>query len=803
MRSLVLVLALLAPLGESASAAAKNTRVSRDATCGGSKGYTCLGSVWGDCCSQYGWCGSTTAYCGSGCKSAYGSCKRKPAPSSSTTTTTTRPASTTSRRSSTVIVTLPSSTATTSSSLAPVATQRVSQNARCGPKFQGKTCLGSRWGDCCSQYSYCGSTKAYCAADTCQKGFGKCNGGGSSSSRTSSSTAGSSSSSTSLVSSSGAGTASSSSAAVVSSSESSSLVAEISSSATQTSSDSAVVSSSATSTATSSTSNPQPTCFDVPDCDSLAPSINTACSLQANSGKCAAGYQARCGTRPQTGSVEISNSPSTSTGGDACAAACTLDSTCVGFVWTSSFTGVYSCVLYSTITSVTTGFGSTYLKVCDDAVSGSASSVIASSTPTLSIIATTVSASNTIDATSSASPVASVCPYLVPSCLPAQTVSSLDNVNCQAGITCTSRYTMRCNMQVATTAAIIGIRPAIDVEDCASQCDGDLTCLGFAFVKSTSTPVSYSCTFYNHFPRVLQASNTVLYTRVCPSAPMIESSSSLVASSISVASSSLDSSSITPSASESLASSTSASTSVASPSATECPYIVDGTNCPPTDSSLANLASTCPASDSYCTSRYATACGSIPIGGDAVVSSVDTSPNNADSCASTCDQDAACIGFVYSIEDSPDSTFTCKFYSRVGGLTEAGRSDTVAFLKYCVDAPAESSSSSVSPTSSDVIPSSTSSVDSSVSSSGSSTSPSASPTPGPYAGSCPARNGQCVSNYQVNCATTLVQPDDTNFAWYQVTSADQCIAYCSSESTCVGVQIVYPRVAVVGAMRRP
>ncbi|KAF1847214.1 carbohydrate-binding module family 18 protein, partial [Cucurbitaria berberidis CBS 394.84] len=56
------------------------------------------------------------------------------------------------------------------------ASQPVSTKARCGPSFGGQTCLGSRWGNCCSQYSYCGSTIDYCAVDTCQKGYGTCNG---------------------------------------------------------------------------------------------------------------------------------------------------------------------------------------------------------------------------------------------------------------------------------------------------------------------------------------------------------------------------------------------------------------------------------------------------------------------------------------------------------------------------------------------------------------------------------------------------------------------------------------------------
>jgi hypothetical protein len=46
MRSSALLLIVLAPTG------ILSYRVSRDATCGGQKGYTCLGSAWGDCCSK-------------------------------------------------------------------------------------------------------------------------------------------------------------------------------------------------------------------------------------------------------------------------------------------------------------------------------------------------------------------------------------------------------------------------------------------------------------------------------------------------------------------------------------------------------------------------------------------------------------------------------------------------------------------------------------------------------------------------------------------------------------------------------
>ncbi|KAL5391115.1 hypothetical protein PMIN06_008536 [Paraphaeosphaeria minitans] len=57
--------------------------VSNDATCGGTNKYTCLGSTFGNCCSSAGWCGSTSAYCGTGCQSAYGNCGSN-SPTSST-----------------------------------------------------------------------------------------------------------------------------------------------------------------------------------------------------------------------------------------------------------------------------------------------------------------------------------------------------------------------------------------------------------------------------------------------------------------------------------------------------------------------------------------------------------------------------------------------------------------------------------------------------------------------------------------------------------------------------------------------
>lgn len=84
----------------------------------------------GLCCSQYGWCGTTSAYCGTGCQPSFGAC------------------------------TPPSSPPPTST------------NGRCGPSFN----LKCPTGQCCSQYGYCGTTSAYCGSG-CQPLYGSCTSG--------------------------------------------------------------------------------------------------------------------------------------------------------------------------------------------------------------------------------------------------------------------------------------------------------------------------------------------------------------------------------------------------------------------------------------------------------------------------------------------------------------------------------------------------------------------------------------------------------------------------------------------------
>ncbi|EAT84189.1 hypothetical protein HBH56_040980 [Parastagonospora nodorum] len=116
-------------------AAPKPIYISPNGTCGGSTGYKCEGSPFGDCCSRFGWCGSSPEHCDT-------------VPRNSTCTIPER---------LTVPARLPN----------------VSNNGLCGAK-NGLSCEGSQFGNCCSRWNYCGDTAEYCE-DGCQDAFGLCN----------------------------------------------------------------------------------------------------------------------------------------------------------------------------------------------------------------------------------------------------------------------------------------------------------------------------------------------------------------------------------------------------------------------------------------------------------------------------------------------------------------------------------------------------------------------------------------------------------------------------------------------------
>ena len=104
-----------------------------DNTCGNlfngnNNGYSCdpASPLGGPCCSQYGYCGTTTDYCGTGCQGDFGTCSG-------------------------------------------TETVPIDPN-QCGPANGNNKCLG---GLCCSSAGWCGNTTDYCGAG-CQSGFGDC-----------------------------------------------------------------------------------------------------------------------------------------------------------------------------------------------------------------------------------------------------------------------------------------------------------------------------------------------------------------------------------------------------------------------------------------------------------------------------------------------------------------------------------------------------------------------------------------------------------------------------------------------------
>ncbi|KAG4090649.1 hypothetical protein H8356DRAFT_1052772 [Neocallimastix lanati (nom. inval.)] len=111
----------------------KESNISTNGKCGPKNGNKICPK--GKCCSKKGYCGETDAYCKSGCQSEFGVCKDTKKSSTKKTTK----------------------------------TSLISKNGKCGPKNGNKICPNNK---CCSQYGYCGTSKAYCGKG-CQSEFGK------------------------------------------------------------------------------------------------------------------------------------------------------------------------------------------------------------------------------------------------------------------------------------------------------------------------------------------------------------------------------------------------------------------------------------------------------------------------------------------------------------------------------------------------------------------------------------------------------------------------------------------------------
>jgi len=107
--------------------------VSPDNTCGNTgaganHGYTCPSGEF-QCCSQYGYCGSSADHCGTGCQSAFGICESGGGNDGG----------------------------------------GEEEEGRCGVDFGNVSCGA---GQCCSIEGYCGTSDEHCKAPDCQFAFG-------------------------------------------------------------------------------------------------------------------------------------------------------------------------------------------------------------------------------------------------------------------------------------------------------------------------------------------------------------------------------------------------------------------------------------------------------------------------------------------------------------------------------------------------------------------------------------------------------------------------------------------------------
>jgi hypothetical protein len=125
--------------------------ISLDGSCGGLLGHVCGNNL---CCSPYGFCGSSNAYCGLGCQPRFGTCPN--------------PGTIPSSISSDVPVPAASSPAPS-----PIPAGTVSPDGSCGGA-NGYTCVGDGVSVCCSKWGWCGLGPAYCAPGNCQAAFGIC-----------------------------------------------------------------------------------------------------------------------------------------------------------------------------------------------------------------------------------------------------------------------------------------------------------------------------------------------------------------------------------------------------------------------------------------------------------------------------------------------------------------------------------------------------------------------------------------------------------------------------------------------------
>ncbi|KAL1791788.1 hypothetical protein ACET3X_009539 [Alternaria dauci] len=180
-----------------------------DGSCGAAAGgLTCIGfngpAGLSECCSEYGYCGNTDVYCGTGCQAGFGKCGAQdvssassssvaasasstPAPSSSAAVSSDIVSSSTALLSSSVAASSAASTTVDLSSSAshvssapsatPTTSGESSRDGSCGGD-KGYTCVGFSTlegvkSECCSAWGYCGSSEDHCGAG-CNPVYGNC-----------------------------------------------------------------------------------------------------------------------------------------------------------------------------------------------------------------------------------------------------------------------------------------------------------------------------------------------------------------------------------------------------------------------------------------------------------------------------------------------------------------------------------------------------------------------------------------------------------------------------------------------------
>lgn len=646
--------------------------------------------------------------------------------------------------------------------------------------------------------------------------LGTCNAISSSSHRLSSTLATSKSSSTSVKSSSSSSisfsskqsssvilSSATSSPSLISSSSSSSPLISLSASSTVLVS---VTSSSATSSMVSSTpsssSLPAPTCFPVPDCQPFTGAL-TNC-VQSTQDKCQSGYQSKCSQVPQIGSVILEHIASTKDAGEACAADCTARNNCVGFVFGAAFDQTYYCNLYSYISSVSTGFGSTWLKVCDEEAASSSSIAVSSSSAVSSSVVTisptaTPSSVQPAESSTSASPSAFPSPVACRSVVSDRTCSPYTEdvqSSCPSGNSmCTSDYIFRCNQFPQQYDLIEGVYTPLR-QACLDACTARAECIGAWYVG-----VNNLCALLRGFDATSVSPDNYadMYLKLCDATP---ASSTPVAQSPSSTVAQLSTASAPPSSSPAQLSSTSvassalttpsSSSSVATPSALPPPppsppppSCLSGVGCAPYSG---DVQSSCPAGRGYCVPGYQLQCTAVY----AEYESYQTfTTNDVQECLDACTAYDRCPAAFLD-----RSVSTCVVLRGINLNRNPSFSSTIdTYVKLCDDTPTSStpvaqlSSISATPSPSPVASSSlVASASASPTPSSCASIPGCTPFAGPLDNICPTADNMCASGYRIRCGispTNFVVDETPGGIIEPVNSVQECLDACTARANCV------------------